>query len=133
MKIDGACHCGRITYEADIDTEMVGICLCTDCQQLSASAFRTVVIVPGDRFTCSGEPKEYIKTGDSGNRRILAFCPDCGSAIYATGVEDGPKAYNLRGGTIRQRRELVPKFQFWARSAMPWLHDLKDVPAKKKQ
>jgi hypothetical protein len=44
MKIDGRCHCGYITYEAEIDPEKVMICHCTDCQTLSGSAFRTVVL-----------------------------------------------------------------------------------------
>ena len=30
MKIDGACHCGLITYEAEIDAEQVEVCHCTD-------------------------------------------------------------------------------------------------------
>ena len=42
MKIDGACHCGHITYEAEIDPEKIVICHCTDCQTLSGTAFRTV-------------------------------------------------------------------------------------------
>ncbi len=58
MKIDGGCHCGGITYEAEIDPEMVGICHCSDCQALSASAFRTILPVPEDSFEIlSGEPK----------------------------------------------------------------------------
>ena len=32
MKIDGACHCGLIAYEAEADPELTGICNCTDCQ-----------------------------------------------------------------------------------------------------
>ena len=43
MKIDGGCHCGNITYSAEIDPENVGICHCTDCQTLSGTAFRTSV------------------------------------------------------------------------------------------
>ncbi len=125
MKIDGACHCGNIAYEAELDLEKVGICHCTDCQSLSASAFRTVAIVPGDSFKVTkGKPKEYVKVGDSGNRRIQAFCPDCGSALYATSVDDAPEAYNLRVGTVRQRDQLVPKFEFWRQSAQSWLPDL---------
>ena len=51
MKIDGACHCGDITYEADIDPENVVICHCTDCQTLSGSAFRTVALTREGTFT----------------------------------------------------------------------------------
>jgi hypothetical protein len=44
MKIDRRCHCGYITYEAEIDPEKVMICHCTDCQTLSGPAFRTVAL-----------------------------------------------------------------------------------------
>jgi hypothetical protein len=42
VKVDGRCHCGWISYEAEIDPEKVMICHCTDCQTLSGSAFRMV-------------------------------------------------------------------------------------------
>jgi len=122
MKITGQCHCGAITYEAELDPESVGICHCTDCQSLSASAFRTVGIVkPGDFTLLSGQPKIYIKTGSSGNPREQAFCDNCGSALYAAGVEDEPKVKNLRLGTVNERAELRPHFQVWCASALPWL------------
>ncbi len=134
MKIDGGCHCGYITYEAELDPDKVGICHCTDCQTLSASAFRTIGMVPGDAFTLlSGEPKIYLKTGDSGNKRVQAFCPECGSAIYSCALGDAPELYNIRMGTARQRAELPPKFQFWSRSALHWLTDLDTVPKIEKQ
>ncbi len=122
MKIDGQCHCGEIAYKAELDEQKVGICHCSDCQALSASAFRTVAIVSSDAFQITkGTPKEYVKVGDSGNPRVQAFCGTCGSALYASDVGDNPQAYNLRAGTIRQRAELEPKFEYWRRSAMPWL------------
>jgi hypothetical protein len=43
MKIEGACHCGYITYVAEIDPDKVGMCHCTDCQTLTGTAFRTSV------------------------------------------------------------------------------------------
>jgi len=129
MKIDGGCHCGYITYAAEIDPGKVGICHCTDCQTLSGSAFRTLVMVPEESFALlSGEPKVYVKTGESGTKRAQTFCPECGSPIYATGVGDGPKVYNIRLGTVRQRDELPPKIQLWSRSAQHWLPDLDSVP-----
>ena len=58
MKIDGGCHCGHVTYEAEVDPERSGICHCTDCQTLSGSAFRTVIFTRQGSFKLrSGEPK----------------------------------------------------------------------------
>ena len=129
MKIDGGCHCGNITYEAEVDPEKAAICHCTDCQSLSGTAFCAVVISLVDAFTLlSGEPKMYAKIGGSGAKRIQAFCPDCGSQIYATSVGDGPKIYGIRLGTVRQRDELPPKRQIWHRSAQKWLADLGAIP-----
>ncbi|WP_208021386.1 GFA family protein [Paracoccus versutus] len=46
MKVDGRCHCGHATYQAEIDPGRVSICHCTDCQQLAGSAFRVTATVP---------------------------------------------------------------------------------------
>jgi len=67
MKVEGRCHCGRITYTATVDPEKVGICHCTDCQMLTGSAYRVSVPVPRESFSLlTGEPKIYIAS--SGNR-----------------------------------------------------------------
>ena len=80
MKIDGACHCGNIRYEAEVDPAKVVICHCTDCQTLSGSAFRTVVPTEANSFRLlAGKPKVYVKTGESGNKREQTFCGDCGA------------------------------------------------------
>lgn len=128
MKIDGRCHCGAITYEAEIDPDKVAVCHCTDCQTLSGSAFRTIVFTREGSFRLlSGEPRIYVKTGESGARRRQAFCPHCGTPIYATSAGEGPKVHSVRVGTARQRDELVPKTQFWFRSAQRWLAGLGSV------
>lgn len=124
MKVDGRCHCGNITYTAEIDPETVAICHCTDCQTLSGSAFRTIVPGPAKGFELrSGTLKIYVKTAESGNPRAQAFCPDCGTPIYSAAPKD-PPFYSLRVGAIVQRGELKPKAQSWCRSALGWLPEL---------
>jgi hypothetical protein len=133
MKIDGGCHCGHITYEAEVDPEKVTVCHCTDCQRLSGSAFRTVVPAPREAFALlTGQPKIYIKTAESGSKRAQAFCPECGTPIYSAAVGDAP-AYSIRVGTIRQRAELPPKAQIWCRSALDWAMELGSVSRTPKQ
>jgi hypothetical protein len=134
MKIDGRCHCGCITYEAEIDPEKVLICHCGDCQTLTGSTFRTVALTYEDTFKLlSGELKAYVKTGESGTKRQQSFCPECGTPIYSSSVVEGPKVHAIRVGTARQRDELVPKKQLWFRSAQRWVTDLGSVPKIEKQ
>ena len=104
MRVDGACHCGAITFEAEIDPEKVRVCHCTDCQQLSGTAFRVMVPCPESDFRLkTGSPKIYVKTAESGRRRQQAFCGDCGSPIYATSDEPArARSLGLRIGTLAQ-------------------------------
>jgi hypothetical protein len=131
MRIDGSCHCGAISYEAEIDPEKVAICHCSDCQQLTGSAFRVTVFAGEDDFrVTAGDPTIYIKTtADSGNKRAQAFCGNCGSHLYVTGVGDGPKLYGIRTGTVRQRDQLVPKRQVWHKSALDWVDRIGELPS----
>jgi hypothetical protein len=130
MKVNGSCHCGSIAYEAELDPARVGVCHCTDCQALSGSAFTVYAQVQREAFRLlRGEPKVYVKTAESGNRRAQAFCTQCGSRLWAAAEKDTP-LYNLRVGTLRERAQLRPQVQLWCRSAMPWLTEIGAVPKK---
>lgn len=134
MKITGSCHCGYITIEGEADPEQVSICHCTDCQTGTGSAFRVSVPVQGDTFRIQGEPTHYLKTtAESGNPRVQAFCPRCGSPIYSTTPGAGRQAsYMVRVGILHQRDRLAPKMQNWFRSAQPWVTALDALPKHEK-
>jgi len=132
MKITGGCHCGAITYEAEIDAKMVVICHCTDCQTLSGSAFRVVVPAKREGFKLTGEPRTYMKTGESGRKRTQAFCSNCGTPMYSADVTN-PQVFNIRVGTVRQRADLQPKVQIWCRSALSWTMHLERIAQIQKQ
>ena len=133
MRINGGCHCGAITYEAEIDPESVAICHCTDCQTLSGSAYRVVVPVKKAGFKMlAGEPKIYIKTGESGRKRVQSFCANCGTPIYSTDPVD-PQVFSIRLGTAKQRAQLPPKVQLWCRSSLGWTMHLEPVRQIAKQ
>jgi len=125
MKIDGACHCGAIGYEAEIDPAQVRICHCTDCQELTGTAFRFTAPTPEADFRLMrGQPAHYLRTGASGRGSVQYFCRDCGSPLYTVPVGEGPKIVGIRAGTIRQRRELTPRREYWRRSALPWVPEI---------
>ena len=125
MNIDGGCHCGQIRYRAVADPENVEICHCTDCQTLSGSAYRTVVPVDMNSFELlRGVPKLYEKAAENGSIRVQAFCPECGSPLYSAPPEGETGFFGIRVGTTNQRDRLVPKNQYWIRSAQPWTQSL---------
>ena len=125
MKIDGGCHCGQIKFRAEVDTDHILICHCTDCQTLSGSAYRTVAPAKeGTLEITSGKLKMYEKTAEDGSIRIQTFCPDCGTPIYSSPPQGTSGFFGIRVGAIKQRDQLVPKNQIWVRSSQTWTQDL---------
>ena len=135
MKIDGACSCGNIKIEGEADPDKVSVCHCTDCQSASGTAFRVSIPVSGATFKMTGQPTIFIKTtAESGNPRVQAFCPTCGSPIYSTTPGEGQQAmYIVRVGILRQRDQLMPKRQIWWRSARDWVTGLDGIRKVEKQ
>lgn len=132
MHIDGACHCGQISFSAEIDPSRVMVCHCADCQVLSGAPFRAVVAARIDTLVLRGQPKRYIKVAQSGNRRAQVFCPECGTPLFATAPENATSVI-IRLGCVKQRAQLMPAAQIWQRSALPWLPALADVPGSPEQ
>ena len=135
MRIDGSCHCGYLTIEGEADPQKATICHCTDCQQRTGSAFGVSVPVAGATFKMKGTPTTYLKTtAESGNPRLQAFCPRCGSSIYSTSPGEGQQAsYMVRVGILRQRKEFKPRRQVWFRSAQPWVTGIGAIQKLEKQ
>ena len=121
MRIDGACHCGNIAFEAEVDPETVRICHCTDCQTMSGSLFRANIQADGEYVPAGARHAENLHQNGgqrepSGRRRSVA---DCGTGLYATSPTN-PTSYGLRVGTIAQRAMFRPAQQIWCQSELPW-------------
>jgi hypothetical protein len=75
MKVDGACHCGAITVEGEIDPGQVVICHCTDCQTGTGSAFQVSVPfrqnIQSDRKT-HNLPQDNSRQRQSARPRVLS-------------------------------------------------------------
>jgi hypothetical protein len=129
MHVSGSCHCGAIRIEADAREDLVGLCYCTDCQAFSGSAFQAKVWAPRETMVVTGNPKIYVKVGESGLPRALAFCPDCGTPLYADYAEAQTPFVSLRLGFLEQRDHLVPKIRVFHGSAPKWSSQLEEIPS----
>lgn len=125
MKVQGRCHCGEITYEADVQPGSVSVCHCRDCQMLTGSAFRANVAAPAEGFRIlTGKPRQYIKVADSGTRRVHAFCTTCGSPVYSCAPQN-PKSFSLRLGALSNADTLgAPAREIWAKRRLSWMPKL---------
>ena len=124
MKTTGACHCGAIHFEAEVDENRISICHCRDCQILSGSAFRTAARVEPSKFVITrGTPKFYDKIADSGATRRMAFCGDCGTHICSLPMNmDEPGGYiSLRVSSCEDFARMKPAAEIWCDSRVSWV------------
>ena len=126
MKIDGGCHCGFITYEAEADAGGTTICHCTDLSDADWLG------VPHDRSGRSEGVPAALRRTEGLFEDYRREWPKARAGVlprvrYAH-LRDHPTTYGVRVGTIRQRKQFVPKKQIWARSALAWVDDIAGIP-----
>lgn len=107
MQIDGVCHCGAVSFTAEVDPNRVMVCHCTDCQALSDAPYQAAVAAAYETLVVTGQTRSYVKVAQSGNRRAQVFCPECGTPLWATAPEN-PAAVVIRLGCVRQRAQFKP-------------------------
>ena len=67
-------------------TRAQALCHCVDCRKITGSTYSTNLVVGGEGFTSSGNPKTFTKTADSGQPITSFFCGNCGSTLWREGV-----------------------------------------------
>ena len=81
----GGCACGAVRYECSAAPTTMVNCHCRDCQKAGGSGYSpTVVVSKGALRLMSGEPKYHSVTVESGYLARRAFCPECGTPLYAS-------------------------------------------------
>jgi hypothetical protein len=81
----GGCACGAIRYETGSEPIFENHCQCTDCQKRSGTGHGSYLTFPQRaEVRLSGQASQWRVTADSGNDKIHAFCPTCGTPVYLT-------------------------------------------------
>ena len=83
----GGCACGAIRYEASGEPIFQNHCQCLDSQKRSGTGHGSYVTFGRrDDVKITGQPSTWRMIADSGNEKIQAFCPTCGTPLYLTFV-----------------------------------------------
>jgi hypothetical protein len=86
------------------------------------------VEVPNGQFNLTGQPKRYIMV-QHGRHWAQAFCPECGTPVFAAAAEN-PTSAVVRLGWVTQLAQLRPSAQIWQNLALPWLPELPLIPGR---
>ncbi|MGO4739078.1 GFA family protein [Bosea sp. 2KB_26] len=83
--LTGGCACGAIRFETTSEPIVEIHCQCRDCQKRSGTGHSSYLTFSRRAdVTIAGEAKTWRVAGDSGNEKIHAFCPTCGTPVYLT-------------------------------------------------
>jgi hypothetical protein len=91
----GGCHCGKITFEADIDGGPALECNCSICTKRGSLLW----FVPRDRFRTSVAESELATYRFNTHTIAHHFCPTCGCAPFAFGTD--PKSGAMAAINVR--------------------------------
>jgi hypothetical protein len=81
----GGCACGAIRYETASEPIVALHCQCRECQRRSGTGHSSyLTFARRSEMSITGEAREWRVAGDSGNEKIHAFCPVCGTPVYLT-------------------------------------------------
>ena len=127
----GGCACGAIRFETHSEPIFQNHCQCGDCQKRSGTGHGSYLTFPRRAdVRLTGEAKTWRVAGDSGNDKIHAFCPTCGTPVYltfaampeliavhATSLDDAGQfkpqviTYGVRGHAWDAMDPALPKFE----------------------
>ena len=74
-----------------------------------------------------GEPRTYVKRGDSGDAVTTAFCPDCGSRLFSTNLDSFPGLVFVMLGSLDRPELITPKLEMFTKRRLKWNKPL-DMP-----
>lgn len=122
----GGCLCGGVRYEYHGEISEISLCHCSQCRQVTGSAFIAVSPVETDKFKITAGA-ELLKTYRTIPIKARVFCSQCGSPLYSA-RDDMPKVKRLRTGTIETPFTCDNIYHIFVKSKAPWYEITDDHP-----
>lgn len=120
-----SCRCGQLSARCAGEPVRISVCHCLNCQRRSGSAFAAQARFPADQVTISGEAKEWVYVGDSGNRAVFHSCPTCSATVWYRN-ETLPDTIAVPIGGFADPNFPPPHFSVFENRKHPWVAILGD-------
>lgn len=114
------CSCGQLHLTVKGEPVRVSVCHCLACQRRTGSAFGAQARFLAEQVQVTGNPKEYVRTADSGNRISFSFCPDCGATLFYQ-LENDPDLIAVPLGAFADPSFASPSVSVYEERQHPWL------------
>jgi hypothetical protein len=116
----GGCACGAIRYETKSQPVFENHCQCRDCQKRSGTGHGSYVTFPRRaEVTITGEANTWRAAADSGNVKVHAFCPTCGTSVYRTVVEM-PEMISIVAASLDDPSQFNPQVVIYTIEGHAW-------------
>ena len=126
----GGCACGRVRFEADVESDDAYLCHCRMCQRASGNVSLAMIGIARDKVRWEREPDWY----DSSAIARRPFCAKCGTTLgFAFKEGDG---MDLTVAAFDDPSRFVPRHHFGAESLREaWIDtsDLKRIRTEEHQ
>ncbi|MCA0433112.1 MAG: GFA family protein [Proteobacteria bacterium] len=121
IALTGGCACGAVRYRLAREPMFTHCCHCTQCQQLSGSAFAINIIIENDSIeVLSGDIITTDGPSESGRPHIIHRCASCQTAVWSD-YGGRPNYRFVRVGTLDRPHAIKPDAHIFVRSKVPWV------------
>ena len=119
----GGCQCGRVRYEAEVDSDDSYFCHCRMCQKATGGFAAAFVQVERDKLRWLSEPDWY----ESSPIAKRPFCSKCGTPLGFQ-FKDGGGKPDLTLGSFDDPSRFKPVVHAGAESLHEAFLDTRDLP-----
>lgn len=116
----GGCACGAVRYSTGNAPIFQNHCQCRDCQRRSGTGHGSwMTFASRAEMKISGDATEWEVAGDSGNLKIHAFCPVCGTPVYLRFVAM-PDLISVPATSLDEPERFTPQVLTYRVRALAW-------------
>jgi len=119
--ITGDCACGAVRYEIAGSFGFSFHCQCRKCQRATGTGHSSAFVVDIADTTLAGQLRYYEQPSDSGYLTRGAFCPVCGSPVFAMTDRFSERRY-IHAATLDDPSLFRPERVVFRAEAQPWDH-----------
>ncbi len=116
----GGCACGAVRYEITAEPVFQNHCQCRDCRKRSGTGHGSyLTFASREAVTLTGRTTDWRVRGDSGNDKVQAFCPTCGTPVALT-FAAMPDLFTITAASLDDPARFAPAVVTYASRALPW-------------